>query len=102
MQTEELVPVQQFCTYHHVEESFIFSLQHAGLIEIVHTAQEIAIPVSQLNQLEKMVRLNNEMDINLEGIETISHLLQRMNDMQRQIADLHNRLQMYEDFEERV
>jgi chaperone modulatory protein CbpM len=97
MQTEELVPLQQFCTYHHVEESFIFSLQNAGLIEIVHTEQEIAIPASQLNELEKMVRLNTEMDINVEGIETITYLLQRIQSMQQEIIRLNNRLRMYED-----
>ena len=97
MQTEELVPLQQFCTCHHIEQSLIFSLRDAGLVQIVHTEQEIAIPVSQLNQLEKMVRLNNEMDINLEGIETITYLLERMQSMQQQILQLKNRLRMYED-----
>jgi hypothetical protein len=97
MQTEELISLQQFCTYHHVEESFIFSLRNAGLIEIVYTEQEIAIPASQLNDLEKMVRLNTEMDINLEGIETITYLLERMQNMQQQIVQLSNRLRVYED-----
>ena len=52
---------------------------------------------SELPQLEKLVRLYREMDINLEGIETITYLLQRMNEMQRQIVQLTNRLSMYEN-----
>jgi len=43
------------------------------------------------------VRLYYEMDINLEGIETITHLLQRMHAMQQQIVGLSNRLSRYED-----
>ena len=97
MQTEELVPLQQFCTCHHIEQSLIFSLRDAGLVQIVHTEQEVCIPSSELNQLEKIVRFSTEMDINLEGIETIIYLLERMQGMQQQIVQLKNRLRMYED-----
>ncbi|MEI9957827.1 MAG: chaperone modulator CbpM [Ferruginibacter sp.] len=37
------------------------------------------------------------MDINVEGIEAISHLLQKVNDMQQKIMQLNNRLKLYED-----
>ena len=98
MQTEEFVTIQQFCTSFHIEQSFIFSLQHAGLIQVVQTeTEEVCIPVSQLKQLEQMVRFNTEMDINIEGIETITHLLERIQHMQQQIVQLNNRLRVYED-----
>ncbi|QEC69605.1 MerR family transcriptional regulator [Panacibacter ginsenosidivorans] len=97
MQTEDMIPLQQFCTHYHIEQSFVYALKDAGLIEVIYTEQEIYIPENQLNQLEKMVRLNTEMDINLEGIETITHLLQRMHDMQQEIIQLNNRLRMYEN-----
>ena len=97
MQTEELVPLQTFCTHHHIEQSFIFSLEHAGLVQIVHTEETVCIPADQLKQLEQMVRFNTEMDINIEGIETITYLLERMQNMQEQIVQLNNRLRKYED-----
>lgn len=97
MQTEELVTIQQFCTSHRIEQSFIFSLQHAGLVQVVQTETEVCIPVSQLKQLEQIVRFNTEMDINIEGIETITHLLERIQQMQQQIVQLNNRLRVYED-----
>ncbi|HEX2683135.1 MAG TPA: hypothetical protein VHL77_04350 [Ferruginibacter sp.] len=37
------------------------------------------------------------MDINLEGIEAISYLLNRMNDLQQEILRLNNRLSIYEN-----
>ena len=46
-----------------------------------------------------MARLYYEMDINMEGIETISYLLSRMHGMQEEIIQLHNRLQVYEEVE---
>jgi hypothetical protein len=52
--------------------------------------------VSQLKHLEQLMRLKQEMDINIEGIETISYLLQRIRDMQLHIVELNNKLAFYE------
>jgi chaperone modulatory protein CbpM len=99
MPTEDMVPANEFCIHHNIELSFIYSLNQSGLIEIITVEEKIFVPVSQLNQLEKLVRLYYDMDINLEGIETITYLLQRMNDMQQQITYLTNMLSMFKNGE---
>ena len=97
MQTEEMIAASEFCIHHNIDQSFLYSLKDAGLIEISITEEKIFVPESQLSNLEKLVRLYYEMDINLEGIETITHLLQRMHAMQQQIVELSNRLSRYEE-----
>ena len=96
MQTEEMVAADEFCIHHNIELSFIYSLKDSGLVEVTSIGEKIFVPVSQLGHLERLVRLYYEMDINLEGIETITYLLQQMNDMQQQIVQLSNRLSMYD------
>ena len=96
MQSEELIPAEEFCIHHHIDISFIYSLKDSGLIELTSREEKIFVPLSELSRLEKMVRLYYEMDINLEGIETISYLLERMNSMQQTILQLSNRLERYE------
>lgn len=96
MQTDEMIAADEFCTHHNIELTFINSLKESGLVEISVVEEKVFLPVSQLSQLEKMVRLYYELDINLEGIETITYLLQRMNEMQQQIVQLSNRLNRYE------
>ena len=96
MLSKNLVPINEFCINHNIEISFISSLQQSGLIEIT-TIKEISfIDISQLRQLEKIVRFYFDLDINLEGIETITHLLQRINSMQDEIRTLRNRLRLYD------
>lgn len=97
MSTEGMIIVNEFCIHHKIEFSFIDSLKESGLVEIISINEELYVPESQLPQLEKLVRLYYEMDINLEGIETITYLLNRMNDMQQRILQLNNRLSLYED-----
>ncbi|NWJ50000.1 MAG: chaperone modulator CbpM [Bacteroidetes bacterium] len=96
MKTDYLIAVEEFCVIHNIEISFIGSLQQNGLIEITTIKETEFINVSQLKQLEKFVRLYYDLDINIEGIETISHLLQRINTMQDEIITLRNRLRLYD------
>ncbi|MCE5346144.1 MAG: chaperone modulator CbpM [Bacteroidales bacterium] len=99
MNKGNMIPANEFCASHNIEITFINSLQEAGLIEVTTINETEYIHESQLNELEKIVRLYYELDINLEGIETVTHLLQRINDMQDEIMLLKNRLRLYESFE---
>lgn len=96
MQTEELILLDEFCIHHNIELNFIYALKDSGLISLTANEDQICITGSQLPHLEKLVRLYYEMDINLEGIETITYLLSRMQEMQQQIILLNNRLSIYE------
>jgi hypothetical protein len=96
MQTKNLIAVNEFCFNHNIEVSFINSLQQTGLIEVDFVEETPFIDADQLQQVEKFIRFYYDLDINLEGIETITHLLQRMNAMQDEIISLRNRLRLYE------
>jgi chaperone modulatory protein CbpM len=95
METAEWIPADEFCIHHNIELSFIYSLKDSGLVEILSKEEKVFVHADHLKQLEKLVHLY-EMDINLEGIETITYLLQRINEMQQQILQLNNRLSRYE------
>ena len=96
MQTEYLIAIDEFCVKHDIEVSFINSLQETGLIEITTIDEAGFIQVEQIRQLEKFIRFLYEMDINIEGIETISHLLERVNELQEEIVALKNKVGLYE------
>ena len=96
MEMQEFIPIDIFCRQHGIEISFISSLQEFGLIEVMKVEEAECIPLSQLVEAEKMVRLHGDLEINLEGIDVISHLLQKVKDMQTEIQILKNRLLLYE------
>jgi hypothetical protein len=99
MPTGEMIPAKEFCSHHNIDLSFIVSLQDYGLLEISEQEHEIYIPVEQLKPLEVWVRLHQEMDINLEGIDTISYLLKQIEALQHKLFLLQNRLRLYEETE---
>ena len=96
MQDKELISIDEFCTSHHLEFAFIESLQQYGLIEVTTVQQTSFVHDSELSKLEQFARLYHELEINLEGIGAITHLLDRINEMHQEIVKLRNKLSMYE------
>ena len=96
METQEFIPIDIFCRQHGVQVSFITALEEFGLIHITTVNESACIPVSQLVETEKLLRLHNELSINLEGIDVITHLLQRIQMMQDEIKALKNMLSVYD------
>ena len=92
MVTENLISVVEFCKFYNVEVSFINSLQDYELIEITMVKQAAFIHQEQLNRLEKLVRLHYDLDVNLEGLDVIHHLLERIETMQLEMLALKNKL----------
>lgn len=93
---QEYVLITDFCTSHDIETHFILQLFDNGLVDIVLKENSYYLPVKQLPKAEKIVRLYSELEINLEGIEVITQLLNRIEKMQAEIIYLKNKLDLYE------
>ena len=98
MDTTHLISIQQFCKHYQVPVTFIKALHEYELVEITITDNEDYLKTTQLNDVEKMMRLHYDLDINLEGIDAIYNLLKQVEDLQSQIVALKNKLNSYKDF----
>lgn len=94
MQTE-LIIVSEYCHKCHIEPSFIDMLQEGGLIEVRTQAGERYLLLSQLPDVERYSRMYYDLSINMEGIDAIHHILERMEGMRREINALRNQLLLY-------
>jgi chaperone modulatory protein CbpM len=92
MEQEELIPAKDFCIHHNIEYSFISSLQNSGLISVTSIKSSSYIHQDEIHKLEKFVRLHYDLDINIEGIETINYLLDKIEKMQKEIVNLRNKI----------
>ena len=91
----DIIALNDFCSSHQIEVSFIQSLEQHGLVQTVIIDQSICVHVNELPKLERIVRLYQELNINPEGLDVIDHLLKRIEAMQREISELRNRLDFY-------
>ncbi len=92
MENEHLITIEEFCTHYGIEPSFIHSLVNFGLVEITIIEETHYLMKHQVIDIEKMIRMHYDLDINIEGIEAISHLLQKISDLQEELTFLKNRV----------
>jgi hypothetical protein len=95
METELLIPIEVVCKNHNTDPELILSFQECGLIEIIRVEERYFVHPEKLNILEKFLRLNGELGINLEGLEVVSHLLEKLDHMQQEIQELKNKIQFH-------
>lgn len=96
METTNLISIQQFCTHYKVPVTFINALHEYELVEVIVSKNDHYLKITQLNEVEKMMRLHYDLDINLEGIDAIYNLLKQVEYLQNQITELNNKLRFYQ------
>ena len=92
----ELFRAEEFCTYYNVEYHFLELLHEHDLIEIVNINEQHYLHADALSNLESLMRMHYDLNINIEGIEVVSNLLSRVNNLQQQLTLLKNKLKVYE------
>jgi chaperone modulatory protein CbpM len=97
MSSQELISAGDFCTFYQVELSFVQNLHDSGLIEMTVMDGAAYLPAGELPALEKFVRWHYELSINPEGIEALSHVLQRMHRLLDENRMLRGRLRRWEN-----
>ncbi|VXB92188.1 conserved hypothetical protein [Flavobacterium sp. 9AF] len=96
MNTQELIILDLFCKECQVEPKLIEDLENFGLIQIILYNNNKYIHKEELVYIERVIRLHNELHINKEGIEIILDLLNKLEDLKKQMKLLKNRLNLYE------
>jgi hypothetical protein len=97
MNTENFIPLATLCTHYHIEMSFFDSLNEVGLIEIESIEESHYIHVEQISEVERIIRMHNDLHLNLEGIDVVLNLLQKMDRLQDDLISARNRLRLYEN-----
>lgn len=96
METQNTIAAEEYCAHYHIEISFIRALEQYELLSITTIGEKAYLQLEQLPQIERYTRLHYDLNINLEGIEAIARLLNRMDHLQKEKMQLRNKLSVYE------
>jgi len=99
---QDLISQEECCVQYNIESSFIQALGEYGLLEITTVAETMYVHMEQLHELEKFIRLHYDLNINIEGIDAIAHLLSKLNSLQQRNEYLRKRLLVLGDEEDIV
>ncbi len=97
MNEKPLISTQTLCSHYNIEISFVDALNKMGLIQIEIIEQNQFIHQDQIGALEKIIRLHNELNVNLEGIDVVFNLLEKEQELRIELNVLKNKLRLYEN-----
>ncbi|TDW52447.1 MerR-like DNA binding protein [Flavobacterium sp. 270] len=97
MSSKNLIQIRQFCLYHEIENTFITELHNYGLVKIIIQEDDEYLEPEQLPSVEKMIRMHYDLKINMEGIDAIAHLLNKIEVLQQNLTASQNKLRLYEE-----
>ncbi|HOO09664.1 MAG TPA: chaperone modulator CbpM [Cyclobacteriaceae bacterium] len=96
MKDKDTIPIETFCAHYKVPVTFIHSLQKYELLEIIRENNVEYIQITQLQRVEKMIRLHYELNINMEGLDVVNNLLGQLMELQEENRILRDRLKLFE------
>ena len=96
MSEEDIIPLEMFCSFYQVEQTFIETLESHGLITISYRENQRFIPIEEITELEKYTRMYYELNINVPGIDALKNMLEKIKELQREAETLRARLRIYE------
>ena len=96
MNLENLIPIPELCSHYEVEMSFFLNLNEMGLLEIKTLETTSYIDSDSIFEIEKMIHIHQDLNVNIEGIDVVVNLLQKMENLQNELISVKNTLRLYE------
>ncbi len=96
MNTIEFIPVAHLSKQYSIEETFIIDLHDKGVLHLNIVEETHCLHCDSMPVFEKIMRIHDELHINIEGIDVILNLLDKIDNLNRQLVKTQNRLGLYE------
>ncbi|SRR6056297_702009 len=93
---KEFVAIQTLCSHYEVEVSFIDALHQTGLIQFEVFEEEHCVHHDQIRDLEKMIRIHQDLNLNIEAIDVVFNLLEKQRQLKQEVNALKNKLRRYQ------
>lgn len=97
MKTDKLIQINRLCEHYHLEPSFFDEIEFYELIEIQSSSNGKFIHRKQLGTLEKIIRLHDELEINMQGIDVIFEMMSKIKKLKDELKETRSRLGLYEE-----
>ena len=94
---EQLIAVETYCSIYKIDFSIIEKIRQTTIINFSIIDDKLFVDADELPELEKVLTFYYDLDINLEGIETINHILQQLHRLKEENRQLRNKLRFYEE-----
>lgn len=97
MKDRKHIPVSDLCQHYAVKQSFFVQLSEHGLVEVHEVNSVQCILEDNLSRVERILRIHQELNVNLEGVDVVLNLLDRVQEMERELNELRNTVRAFRE-----
>jgi hypothetical protein len=96
MENKDLIPITELSRVYQLDLVFFETLFEFDIIEFTIYEEVKLVPLTAIPKLEQIIRIHQELDVNIEGVDVILNLVQKIDQLESEIQNLRNRLDLYE------
>lgn len=96
MEEKNYILLEHFCQHSSIADSFLKSLIEFDLITHKKMQDDFYILDEEISDIERMFRLHDDLGVNIEGLDVINEMLNRIQKMEEEMNYLRKRLSIYE------
>ena len=96
MEEKIYISVVELCNHYDLSQSFFEELLETELVQADYQDNFVTIHRDGLITLEKITRIHHELHINVEGIDVVFNLLERIEQMQEEMMMLRRKVGNWE------
>ena len=97
MENREFIPVAELCRVYEIDLVFIESLSEYELVEVIIQENVQLVPISNVSKLEQIIRIHRDLHVNIEGVDVILNLLNKVDKLENELYAVRDRLSLYEN-----
>lgn len=95
MNLENLTTVHSLASQYDVTITFFEVLDELGLIEVITVNENHYIHHDNIFKVEKIIRIHKDLELNLEGIDVVLNLLDKIETLQQELIATKNSLRLH-------
>jgi len=96
MEIINYISINQLSTVYNISIDLVIVLEEEGLVQLENIKQVQYLHHDNLSLFEKILRIHNELKVNIEGIDVVLNLLDKINGLQDELTTTQNKLFLYE------
>jgi hypothetical protein len=98
MDERKYLSIEQICHSYQVSPSLLVAMEEYELIEIEYTNDEGYLGMEELAKLERLLRLNQDLDINVAGLCVVHELLEERKTLREELNRLKRQMERWSIF----
>jgi pyridoxine 5'-phosphate synthase PdxJ len=83
---KKYITIKELAAFHQIEESYIMEFIRIGIISAHKRKSAMHIHLEDVDELERAIRLRRDLEVNLQGVEIICRLRNRIVQLEEEMA----------------